>query len=93
MGFSRSGKRPVSLGAVVFLDVLAGAGDGQQVEQLEVVEAEHVQQTRRSALRVFQSEPAVELELRLPNRRLDARNAVVVERRVVRPRSRRRSGS
>ena len=35
-------------GAVVLLDVLAGAGDGEQVEQLEVVEAEHVDQPRRA---------------------------------------------
>ena len=38
-------------GAVVLLDVLAGAGDGQQVEQLEVVEAEHVHQPRRACAR------------------------------------------
>ena len=31
--------------AIVLLNVLAGAGDGQQVEQLEVVEPEHVQET------------------------------------------------
>ena len=65
MGFRRSGKRPVSAGAVVFLDVLAGAGDGQQVEQLEVVEAEHVHEPCRTPVGVFQGEPAVELELRL----------------------------
>ena len=72
------------LGAVVFLNVLAGTGDGQQVEQLEVVEAEHVQETWRLALGVLQSEPAIELKLRLANRCLDAGNAVVVQRRVVR---------
>ena len=39
------------VGAVILLNVLAGAGDGQQVEQLEIVEPEHVQQTRAACAR------------------------------------------
>ena len=62
----------------------AGAGDGQQVEQLEVVEAEHVQETRRLTLGILQSELAVELKLRLANRCLDAGNAVGVRSHIVR---------
>ena len=41
--------------AVVFLDVLARAGDGQQVEQLEIVEAQHVHQPAGRALGFFES--------------------------------------
>ena len=77
IGLRRSGKRPVSCGAVVLLDVLARAGDGQQVEQLEVVEPQHVHEPGRAALGLFQGQPAVELKLRLANRRLDAGNAMV----------------
>ena len=86
IGFSRSGNLPGLGGAVVFLDVLARARDGQQVEQLEVVEPEHVHQLRLASLGVFQREPAIELRLRLPDRRLDARNAVLGERQCRRPR-------
>ena len=59
-------------GAVVLLDVLARAGDGQQVEQREVVEAEHLDQPRRRALGVLQIEPAVELLLRQARGAVDA---------------------
>ncbi len=58
------GKRAGLGGAVVLLDVLARAGDGEQVEQREVVEAEHLDQARRRALGVLEIEPAVELLLR-----------------------------
>src|SRR5271165_419846 len=71
------------LSAIVLFNMLAGAGDGQQVEQLEVVEAEHVQETRRLTLSILQSEPAVELKLRLANRCLDAGNAVGVQSHIV----------
>ena len=70
-------------GAVVLLDVLARAGDGQQVEQREVVEAEHLDQARRRALGVVEIEPAVELLLRQPRRAVDAGDAVLEQRRVV----------
>ena len=63
--------------------MFAGAGDGQQVEQLEIVEAEHVHEPRRTPLRVFQGEPTVELELRLPDRGLDAGDAMVEQGGVV----------
>ena len=59
-------------GAVVLLDVLARAGDGQQVEQREVVEAEHLDQPRRRALGLVEVEPAVELLLRLARGAVDA---------------------
>ena len=69
--------------AVVFLDVLARPGDGQQVEQLEVVEAEHVDEPRGRPFGIFQSEPAVELKLRLPHGRFDAGDSVFDQRHVV----------
>ncbi len=79
--------RPQTLGeaaglgrAVVLLDVLARAGDGQQVEQREVVEAEHVHQPRGPAFRLVQLQPAVELALGQPNRGLDAGDAVPGQR-------------
>ena len=83
IGFSRSGKRPVSASAVVLLDVLARAGDGQQVEQREVVEAQHLDQPRRRALGVVEIEPAVELLLREARGAVDAADAVLEQRRVV----------
>ena len=86
IGFSRSGKRPVSRGAVVLLDVLARAGDGQQVEQLEVVEAEHLDQPRRRALGVLQVEPAVELQSAPGAWCFDAGDAVVEQAPCRRPR-------
>ena len=72
--------------AVVLLNVLAGTSDGQQVEQLEVVETEHVQETRRLTLGILQSEPSVELELSLANGCLDTGNAVGVQCHIVSPR-------
>jgi hypothetical protein len=56
--------------------VLARPGDGQQVEQLEVVEAEHLDE---DAGRAFAppSEPAVELLLRLRTVAFDAVDAVI----------------
>ena len=84
IGFSRSGNRPVSRGAVVLLDVLARAGDRQQVEQLEVVEAEHVDQARRAcARRPPRSSQRLNCSLGLADRGLDAGDAVLGERRVV----------
>ena len=71
-GLEPLGESAGLVGAVVLLDVLAGAGDGQQVEQLEVVEAEHVHEAGRLPLGVLQGEPAVELHLRLADGCLDA---------------------
>ena len=50
-GLQPLGELPRLGGAVVLLDVLAGAGDGQQVEQLEVVEPQHVHEARRACAR------------------------------------------
>ena len=83
IGFSRSGKRPVSARAVVLLDVLARPGDGQQIEQREVVEPEHLDQPRRRALGVIEIEPAIELLLREPRGAVDAGDTVLEKRRVV----------
>ena len=69
--------------AVVFFNVLARTGDGQQIEQLEVIEAEHFQEMCRTAFRVLQGKPAIELKLRLPDRRFNACDAVTGKRRIV----------
>ena len=55
----------------------------EQVEQREVVEAEHVDQPRRRALGVLEIEPAIELLLREPRGAVDAGDAVLEQRRVV----------
>ncbi|HUY28451.1 MAG TPA: hypothetical protein VMV27_13640 [Candidatus Binataceae bacterium] len=67
---------------VILLDVLARSRDREQIEQFEIVESEHVEQTRWRPI-IFQREPSVELELRLSRGRLDARDLVPRERGVV----------
>src|SRR3546814_2693478 len=47
------------------------------VEQLEIIEAQHVHQPRGASLILGEVEPAVELPLRLADGRLDARNTVL----------------
>ena len=64
--------------AVVLLNVFARAGDGEQVEQGEVVEAQHLDQSRWRSVGVLEIEPPIELLLR------EARGAIgqpVVHRR------------
>jgi len=75
-------KTPRLRGAVVFLDVLARAGDGQQVQQLEVVEAKHFDQASRGAQVIIHIEPAIELLLRPPGGVVDAGDALVQQRSV-----------
>ena len=83
IGFRRSGKPACFRGAVVFLDVLARAGDGQQIEQGEIVEAQHLDQPSRRASRLFQIQPAVELLLRLARRASMLRDAVLQQGGIV----------
>ena len=85
-GLQPLGESPRLRRAVVFLDVLAGTGDREQVEQLEVVEAEHVHQLGRRPFLILQGQPAIELDLGLANGGFDAGDAVVGERRRRRPR-------
>ena len=70
-------------GPVVFFDVLAGAGDGQEIQQREVIETEHVHEPGRFAVGLLQCQPAVELKLGLPDGGFDAGDAVFNEGRVV----------
>src|SRR3546814_5361094 len=51
--------------------------NGEHVEQLEIIEAQHVHQPRGASLILGEVEPAVELPLRLADGRLDARNTVL----------------
>ena len=69
--------------AVVLLDMLARAGDGEQIEQGEVVEAEHLDQPRRGAFGLVEIEPAVELLLRQARGAVDAADAMIQQGRVV----------
>ena len=64
--------------------MFAGPCDGQEIEQLEIIEAEHLQEMRRLPFSILQSEPPVELKLCLPNRCLNARNSVCVEGFIIR---------
>ena len=83
IGFSRV-RESAGLGEpVVLLDVLARAGDGEQVEECEVVEAEHLDQAGRRALGFVEVEPAVELLLCKTRGAVDAADAVIEQSRVV----------
>src|ERR1039457_4607494 len=61
----------------------ARAGNGEQVEQLEVVEAEHLDEARRGAVHFLGSKPAVELKLGLADGGLDTGDALIEKCRVV----------
>src|SRR5690606_4508347 len=69
--------------AIVLRNVFSGPGDGQQVEQSEVVEPQHLHQFRRRALGLRQFEPAVELLLRQARGAVDAADAVLQQCRIV----------
>ena len=61
----------------------ARTGDGEQVEQREVVEAQHLDQPRGGTLALVEIEPAVELLLCQPRRSVDAADTVCDQRRIV----------
>src|SRR3546814_8370772 len=65
------------LRAVVALHMLTRPRNGEHVEQLEIIEAQHVHQPRGASLILGEVEPAVELPLRLADGRLDARTTVL----------------
>ena len=69
--------------AVVALHVLSRPRDRQHVEQLEIVEAQHVHQARRAPFGFRQVEPAIELRLGLADRRLDAGDAMPDQRQII----------
>ena len=62
---------------VVFFDVAARAGDRHEVEQLEIVLVHHVDEALHRALGVGEVLPLVKDHLRAPQRRLDARDALL----------------
>ena len=70
-------------GTVILFDMLARPGNGKQVEQFEIIEAEHLNETRRGAVNLFRREPAVKLDLGFTDGCLDAGDAVIEERGVV----------
>ena len=56
VGFDVDGLEPLRelagfLRAIVFLDVFAGASDGEQIEEFEIIKAEHVHQLCGLAVR------------------------------------------
>ena len=61
----------------------ARTGDGEQVEQREVVEAQHLDQPRGGTLALVEIEPAVELLLCQPRRGVDTTYALADQRRIV----------
>ncbi len=82
-GLEAVGEAAGLLDPVVLLDVLARAGDGEQVEEGEVVEAEHVDEARGRSFGFVEGEPAVELLLGQAGGAVDAADAVVEEGGVV----------
>ena len=88
VGLDVDGRQPVRelaglVGAVVALNMPARAGDGEVVQQGEVVEAQHFHQVPGRAFGIVQVQPAVELGLGLARGLLDAGYAVLQQRRVV----------
>src|SRR3546814_11445635 len=66
------------LRAVVALHMLTRPRNGEHVEQLEIIEAQHVHQPRGASLILGAVEPAVELPLRLADGRLASRTTLPV---------------
>ena len=64
---------------VILLDVLAGTGDGEQVEHLEVVKIERFEKALSGSLLGIEPQPGIEPCLGLAKGLLDTRDAVVVE--------------
>ena len=82
-GAQALGEAPGLGGAVVALDVLARAGEGNQVEQGEVVEAQHLDQAGGGARLLGEIQPALELELGLADGPVQAGDAVLAQGVVV----------
>ena len=61
----------------------ARAGDGEPVQQHEVVEAQHVDQARRGPVAVIEVEPAVELLLGQSGGAVDTGNTMIDQGRIV----------
>ncbi len=76
-GSQASRKDPGFLSAIVFFDVLAGAGDGVGIEQLEVVEAEHADEFSGVPLFSRSFLPLVETGLSLAHGGIDAVNTIL----------------
>src|ERR1017187_371999 len=83
-GLQPFGKAARLLGAVILLNMLARPGDSQKVQQLEVVEPQHLKKMRWAAVAIFQCHPAVELNLRLAYGCFDAWDSVLREGCIVR---------
>src|SRR3546814_20943911 len=71
------------LRAVVALHMLTRPRNGENVEQLEIIEAQHVHQRRGASPILGEVEPAVELPLRLADGRVDARNTLLARKSCV----------
>ena len=70
-------------GAVVLLHMPPGAGNGEMIQQGEVVKTQHFHQLGGCLFSVVQCQPAVELRLRLAGRGLDAGDAVLHQGSVI----------
>ena len=71
------------LRSVVLLQMSARTGDRKSIQEREVIEPQHLDETRRRAFGFVQIEPAVELLLREPGGAVDAGNAVIGQRNIV----------
>ena len=63
--------------------MLARAGDGEQIEQGEIVETEHLDEPRRGALAFIEIEPAIELLLRQARGAVNTADTVTQQSSVV----------
>ena len=70
-------------GAVISLHMLSRPGDGQHVEQFEVIEAKHIHEAGWPTFGLAKIKPAVELPLRLADRSFDAGDAMARQRHIV----------